>query len=206
LICDAEGCSTALYESGAYWQLEIRFSDTILLSEPFEKVGFYSTYRVSIDADELSVILESAKEGSGSDQLDPLRPNQGGENTLLRDSIGPILVALALTILIELAVGGLLFRLAGIPPRYLLWVLVGNMITVPLVWAISPELELSGPGLTLTQWILAVVLETITLTLGSRTGVRWAQSFLFVGLLNLVSSLLGVLLVQGEPWMSMLAG
>ena len=62
LECDPEGCSVSLLTGRVAWQIEIVLGDKSLVSAPFEKEGFYSTYSLKISGDHLGVILLSAKD------------------------------------------------------------------------------------------------------------------------------------------------
>ena len=61
LECDPEGCRVDLLTGRAAWQIEILLGEKTLVSPPFEKEGFYSTYLLKISDDDLDVVLLSAK-------------------------------------------------------------------------------------------------------------------------------------------------
>jgi len=188
LDCDADGCDVwSLLTGGETWQIEVSLADRLLLSEPFIKEGFTSTYNLVFLEDTLRVELVFAVE----DTSEPFQP-PGKRNSQTWGLIGMMLVAGVLTILIETPIAAFMFRRLDLPARNLLWVVVGNVLSIPVVWLILPVLLLEDWIITISILLTSTALET--LVLGFLGGVRmsWKKALIVSSVINIVSFAVGV--------------
>jgi hypothetical protein len=183
--CDDEGRSVALLTGRKAWQVEVVLSNKTLLSEPFKKEGFYSTYQIVFTEDQLGIELVSAKEPVG------INPAPSTDRRLQAD----IVVAGFLTLLIELPLAALLPVLFKSGFKNTIWVLVGNLITIPIVWLVLPTLPLA-------VWMLSVlVLLTSTGIEGAILGflggerLTWKAAWIISLVMNTASFIAGLFIV-----------
>ena len=163
-------CFAAAYGFRPYHKLVIEFADRTRESNIFQKVAFDETLTVTVLESSLVVVPTS-------------RPVAG---------FGPALLA---TLVVELVVAALYLTLLKLPRSMLLWVLAGNLITLPIVWFFLATLPLPA-GLVICGYeLFAVVVEVGVLYLGGR---KWAfalkHAIVLTVLMNLTSFFIGLLL------------
>jgi hypothetical protein len=173
--CDAAGCSSLYTYQAPYYRLSIQFSDgKTRQSNVFAKANSSGSqyYRVAVRADDLVVT--------------PL-PQPIWQN---------FWPALGLTLAIEGLVAVVYLALFRLPRKALIWVLVGNLVSLPAVWLASAQL--GGVGLWLGE-IGAVVFEAGLLYLASRRALSIGHAALVSLAMNGISFLAGLALT----WLQM---
>lgn len=155
-------------------------SDQLFVSNPVTRSGLYGAYRLELAADGSARLVEST----------PL---------LRRAYVGGALVALLLSLIIELAVGLVFVRLTHAPRRALWGVLIGNLLTVPLLWVFVAAASPYGGGLLPLALgeVVAVLVEGAIIALLTRGQMRPARAFAMSLVVNLASFLLGAPVLAG---------
>jgi hypothetical protein len=150
-------------------------ADRMFVSNPVSRTALYSTYRLDLAEDGSARLVETTA-------------------LLRRSHLGGALAALLLSLLIELAAGYVFIRLTHAPRRALLGVVIGNLLTVPILWFIVAAL-FPGGGFMITlalAEVVAVVVEGGIIALLTRGQMRPAKAFAMSLLLNVLSFVLGV--------------
>lgn len=187
LECEADTCAVALLTATEYYRLEAVFPDRVRSSEPFEKIGFYTTFRVFVLQDALEVVLEEAAEQFFLQ-----------EETL--PSSGPLRVPLELTgfallgtLLIETVVGAIYLWRTRRSWIIVLWIILVNLLTVPVVWLVVPVLPLPLPVLIFLPLVVVILVEAAILALLAPRRLRLRGAMALSLLMNLASFIIGVL-------------
>lgn len=110
--------------------------------------------------------------------------------TNLAKNIGSFLIALAFTLIIELLIATLYFKIAKIPLKLLHWVLLINLITLPFVWFLFPLIWQTTIAVIIGE-LFAFITEPIMLHYFSKKRVVWKHAIILCFLANLASFLIG---------------
>ncbi len=186
LECDPEGCSVSLLTGRVAWQVEVLLGEKTLISPAFEKEGFYSTYSLKISDDHLDVILLSAKDGVVSTLGN--EPASSYPYTYLTY----FLTAGLWTLVIELPLAVLILLLSKSGIKNFLWVLLGNLITIPIVWLFLPMVIKSPLGLMVVVFATAATIEAILLAKLGGEKMGWGKAWTISILINIASTLFGL--------------
>ena len=176
--CEANECSSMAYGYRPYHKLIIKFNDRERESSVFEQKGFNGEYVVTVREQSLSV----------RQTFDPV----GSLNPLLLFAFLP---ALILTLVIELIVAAIYLTIRRISKRILIWVLVANILSLPLVWFLFPLLQLDAVTTILLAEIFAVVFEAALLAVTNRRILPFRQAAVLSVLMNAASALIGMCLI-----------
>ena len=117
--------------------------DKVYLSDEVKRENFRSTFNANLFPDG-TIILQETTPFIQSD--------------LVR-SIKPFFIALALTLILELAVALVFLSIAKIPKHVLVSVLIANIISLPIVWFVFPLLNIIPLAILLGE-IFAFVFES----------------------------------------------
>lgn len=101
------------------------------------------------------------------------------------------IVALLLTVLLELLTSFGFAFVTKIPKKILLFVVIANLISVPLVWFVFPRLPLPILWILLSAEIFTVLFETSFISVLARRKITLRQSFALSLVNNLVSFFVG---------------
>lgn len=148
--------------------------DPLFISNPVTRTALDSVYRLDLGGDGSARLVENT--------------------SLLRQShAGGALAALLLSLVIELAAGYAYVRLTHSPRRALWGVLLGNLLTVPILWfLVSASFARGAFSLTLALSELGAVIVEGALIAGLTRGqMPPARAFSMSLLLNVVSFILG---------------
>jgi len=181
--CGTGSCSSWGYGYPEYQKLRLTFLDGPRESNAFQKRRFNAIYLVTVYQDRLLV-----REVVGGYPLRFL----------------PFGAALILTLIIELAVAAIYLkrlRLLG----GLVWVLVANLVSLPIVWFVFPlfdsHLDLRGLVSVATAEVFAVIFEaTILYAAIRRRGLTPRHSATLSLLMNAASFAVGSLVQGAVPW------
>jgi hypothetical protein len=174
--CVADSCHALAYGFAPYQQLVIRFGDRERRSNVFTKSAFDAEFRVTVRENDLLV----------SEQWIP----GGSDPTARLASFGGALVQ---TLILELVAGALYVWLRHRPWRLLLWIALGSLLSLPVVWYVFPAL---GWGMTPTLVAAEAFAWLFEAALLARAGRLPAVEALVLSLvLNGLSAGLGLLLM-----------
>lgn len=181
--CGSASCFSRGADYARYQKLIIGFSDGVRESNVFEKKNFDADYVVTVHQNRLTVRLSAA---AVSAMAAP-------------PYVMPFRLALPLTILIELAVAAIyLARLKLM--RGLVWVVVANLISVPVVWFGFPVFRLGSDVEVLAAEVFAVVFEALVLYAGiGRRGLSLRHAGALSLLMNAASFGTGWLGMRSFP-------
>jgi hypothetical protein len=112
------------------------------------------------------------------------------ETTLLPDSVRLFIEALIITLVIELFTAFIFIKIAKLPKRILVSVLIANLISLPIVWFVFPLL-LNILLVMLLSEIFAVVFEAYFIHYFNKKRITLKKSFILSIIMNLASFLIG---------------
>lgn len=148
-------------------------ADRLFVSNPATRTALRSSYRLDLAADGGASLVETTA-------------------LLRRSHLGGALLALLLSLLVELPLGYGFVRLTHSPRRALLGVAIGNLLTVPALWLIVTAVPANASLLTLgLAEVGAVVIEGGIIAGLTRRRMKLALAFAMSLALNLISFLLG---------------
>lgn len=190
MTCDESGCFAMLYSSGGYWLLEMDVDGNTLISAPFEKTGYDSDFDVNIYPNTILIvpILSSSPAADNNPQPTPA----SRRFDVILESLA---FALAATLAIELIIAVIYLVRKQHPRRLLVWTVLGNLLTVPLVWLFIPTLSGNIVLSFVLQFFTAFLLETLLYRLFGGKTLGWRGSFALGWWTNLGSEALGLLLL-----------
>ena len=175
-VCQSGGCSSMAYGYSPYHKLVIRFADRTRESNIFQMSGFSGDFAVTVHEQDLSV----RQTYTAASIFDPVRV------------ILFFPIALVSTVFVELVVALIYLLVRKLPLRILLWVLVGNLLSVPVVWFVIPFLGLEPTPTTLLSELFAVVFEALFIYLFSRKRVSLSGIVILSLIMNAASYLIGL--------------
>jgi hypothetical protein len=171
--CTQDGCKVALYrEGGGYLKMIVEFEDRTRESNVFEQLSRDARYRVRVTETGLQV---TALERSFARRL-------------WDDGFG---LALPLTLIVEIAVASVYRVRVPFPRRYLGWVALASVPTLPVVWWIVLEYPDYVTGIVLAE-VFAILFEAGFLYFAFRKRLTPARSLLLSVLMNGASFLVGI--------------
>ncbi len=169
-MCGQQKCSSVAGSYEDFQKLFLKFNDTTRQSNVFANESFNSVYEVTVYDDRLEV-----------KDVTPF----------MKDSTtwAAFLKALLLTLALQIMVAFVYLKLAKKPLKILLFVILANLITLPMVWFLFP--------LFLNSWAIPVgelaafVLEALFLLLTCRKYFKPSGAFLLSFMMNVMSFLIG---------------
>jgi len=170
--CDEEGCYVSLLTGRAAWQIEIVLPDKILLSKPFEKEGFYSTYQITFTENQTNPALQTDSSRRAN-----------------------MVIAGVLTLLIELPLAALLLILFKSGFKNTIWVLVGNLITIPIIWLVLPTLSLAVWLMSSLVLLTSTGIEGVILGLRGGEKMTWKAAWIISLVMNAASFIFGLFII-----------
>jgi len=173
--CDQNSCSYH-YGGNTYYKLVITYSDKTRESNVFQKTRYNSSFTVIVNQDGLQV----TEDWSGL-------PYEPGSQIVV------FLVALALTIPIELLVAGIFFKIRKQPYKAII-LITANLITLPIVWFVFPFIRLEGFVVIFLGEVFALLFETWFIQ-RNYENISYMTSFWLSLSMNLASFLIPALLL-----------
>jgi hypothetical protein len=169
-VINREQAKSTSYGYRDYQKLILKFNDTVRESNVFVNESFNSTYQVTVYDDWLEII---------------------DTTSFMKDSsvMSAFIKALLLTLVLELLVAFIYLKLARKPLRILLFVIIGNLITLPFVWFLFP--------LVMDAWailageIFAFITEAFFLKWTCDRWFKLSGAFLLSFMMNVMSLLIG---------------
>jgi|GEM_PF-3539408 len=101
----------------------------------------------------------------------------------------PVILALTVTLIVESLVGIIYARRKEYKIKLLIAIVLGNLITIPLVWLFFPELWVMWLAVPLSQ-ISAVIIEAVIIK-NFVKNINYPEAFLISVLINVASYLTG---------------
>ena len=145
IVCSADACTAQAYGFAQYQRLRLRFADGTRESQVFETTAFSARFMITVT--DHALVVNEIWVGSA---LGP--PMSGG-----------FLSALGVTMIVELVVAAICFLFMRVSLGALPWVIVANLISLPVVWFVFPRLPLGAAlSLALAEGF-AVVFEALFL-------------------------------------------
>jgi hypothetical protein len=174
--CTQDGCKVAVHVDERYLKLVVEFEDRTRESNVFERLDRDTRYRVLVTETGLQVTaIEETR------------------SFIRRLWDGGFALALPITLGVEAAVAAAYRKRAPFPRRYLLWILLASVLTLPVVWWIGLEMSDFGAGLALAE-IFAVVFEAGFIYLVFRKALTFRQSAFLSLIMNAASFLVGLVI------------
>ncbi len=174
--CQADSCFSLAYGYAPFHKLVIQFADRTRESNVFQMIGFNGDFTLTVREQDL-VVRQMYSPATLFD------PAQG----LLY-----IPIALFVTLVIELAVALIYLSVRKLPRRILLWVVVANLVSLPIVWFVIPLFGLDPLPTTALSELFAVVLDALLIFWLSRNKLSLGATIILSLLMNGASFLLGV--------------
>lgn len=166
-----EKASSISYGYKDYHRIVIKFDDTIRSSNVFEDESFNSVYELTVYDNKLEV-----------KDVTPFMKDSTLWATFLK--------ALMLTLALELMVAFVYLKLSRKPLKILFFVILGNLITLPMLWFVFPLFLNIGTSIVAGE-ILALVGEAFFLLLTCRAYFKPSGAFLLSFMMNIMSLLIG---------------
>lgn len=164
---EPDTCFAMAYGFRQYHKLIIEFADGTRESNIFRKRAFAETFTVTVG--QSSLLVE--------------------RTSLWATGFG---LALLATLVVELLVAVLYLSLLKLPRALLIWVLVANLITLPIVWFLLATVPLPAVLVICGYELFAVVVEVVILYMGGRKWDFALKHALTLGvIMNLLSFLVG---------------
>ncbi len=174
--CQSDSCFSLAYGYAPYHKLLIQFADRTRESNVFQMSGFSGEFTVTVREQDLLV----KQTYTPASILDPTR-------VLLYFPL-----ALFITLVVESAVALIYLSMRKLPLRILLWVLVANVVSLPVVWFVIPLFGLEPLPTTILSEIFAVVFEALLIFLLSRKRISFGATVILSLLMNAASFILGL--------------
>jgi hypothetical protein len=175
LRCAQDGCNVLLHRDGWRFKLVAEFEDRTRESNVFERLDRNGHYRVLVTETGLQVTaIEETR------------------SFLRRLRDGGFAFALLITLLVEVVVADA-YRVHVPYPRYLGWVMLASVLTLPVVWWIGLGVRDYVAGLALAE-TFAVVFEAGFIYFVFRKALTFRQSSFLSLIMNAASFLVGLVI------------
>jgi len=150
--------------------------DRVFVTNEISRTNFNSHYKVDLLSDGSAKIIETTP-------------------TLQQDQILSFIKAFIITIILELLVSLIFVVITKIPKKILVYVLLANMITLPIVWFLFPLFQLSIVAIIIISEIFAILFEMLFIYFISNRAISLKKSILLTILNNLISLFLGAFIL-----------
>jgi len=142
------------------------------VTNKISRKNFNSEYRVALFSDGSAVISETT----------PI---------LSSDKVTSFVLAFFITIILELLVALIFVSIKNIPKKLLVFVLLANVITLPMVWFLFPLINATGPIVIILSEVFAVSFEAFFFYIFGRQIISLKQSMILSVVNNSVSLFIG---------------
>lgn len=168
--CQQNTCSSMSYGYKPYHKIVINFTDKQRESNIFKHSAFNSFFNVKVTHDNLLVIDKS-----------PITS---------RYRLSGFLLAFFLTIIIELIVAFIYTRIHKTPSRLLKAVLLGNIISIPIMWFIYPLFKFI-PYIYFAFEVVVITIESIIIFKMNKELISKQEAFKLGIIMNIISIIIG---------------
>lgn len=167
--CEQDSCSSLAYGYAPYQKLVLNFSDGTRESNVFEAGSYHARFDVRVT--DTGLVIEE-------------------RTSTALERLPFFLVALVLTLVIEVLAALLFLLVTKRPKSVLTSVVKANLISLPVVWFIFPLLKVFLLVVVLSE-IFAVVFEGYFIHLLNKTVLSLKQSFILSIITNTASFIIG---------------
>jgi hypothetical protein len=171
--CENNSCSSLAYGYSPYQKLVLNFSDKTRESQIIHTEAFNAEFNVKVT--DSSLIIE---------ETTPITS---------RGRVPSFIKALIITLILELLVALIYLSITKISKRILLYVLIANVISLPIVWFLFPSIKITS--LVFLMFVLseifAVVFEAYFIYHLNKKIISLRKSFVLSTIMNLVSLFVG---------------
>lgn len=174
--CTQDECNSVAYGYSQYHRLVINFSDQQRQSNIFKHYSYIAQFNVRVT--DTGLVVE---------EIPPLKRTVPG-------GIPVFLIALLLTLILELLVAFVFLSVRKEPRNIMIGVLVANIISLPIVWLVFPYLPLHSLLVILFSEIFAVLFEGYFIYLFTKKTLALVMSMILSLLMNLCSFFIGGLI------------
>jgi hypothetical protein len=179
-------CELSECTFGQYLPTEFRLAtfipskNQLFVSNAVQRKYFNSIYALNLSS-------------NGSANLMEIPPSV---SELINDTYkqNPILPSFFVSIIIELLVALIFLSILKLPKKILLWVLIANIITLPLVWFFFPLFGGIYWPMIIAE-IFAFIFEALFIYFASKKALKFWHAFLLSFIMNLFSFLIGSFLL-----------
>ena len=168
-VCSSGECSSMAYGYAPYHKLVIKFADRTRESNVFEKQGYSASFRGTVSESDL--VVEEAGPG--------------------RSPLWPVVA----TLVVETLVAALYLRFFRLPARVLVSVIVANIISLPVVWLVFPQLTLPAALIIALSASFAWLFETGFVYVLNRRRLLLKHALALSLLMNAASFVIGLFVV-----------
>lgn len=172
-FCRQDLCDSTAYGYKPYHKLVITFSDKIRESKIFTTYSFNAVFDVRITDTDL-IIKETTPSFS-----------------FFKDNILPFTIALIITLIIEFIVALIFILFAKISKKVLLYIIIGNLISLPIVWFVFPLFNFNSLLMMILSEFFAIIFETYFIYLFNKQIISFRRSLILATLINAVSLVVG---------------
>jgi hypothetical protein len=165
--CQQDSCKSMAYGYGPYHKLVIVFSDKNRESNIFKANSFNAIFDVRV-TDSGLIVKETTP-------------------FFLKENIPYFLFALIITLIIELIVALIFLSFTKISKKLLLYIVIANLISLPIVWFIFPLFNLN----LLLSEIFAIVFEACFIYLFNKHIISFKKILILSILINIASFMVG---------------
>ena len=171
--CTQYECNSIAYGYSQYHRLVINFSDQQRQSNIFKHNSYIAEFNVRVT--DTGLVVE---------EIPPLKRT-------VSEGIPVFLIALLLTLILELLVAFIFVSVKKEPQSILVGVLVANIVSLPIVWMVFPYLPFHSLMVILFSEIFAVLFEGYFIFLFTKKTLALVMSLILSLLMNLCSFSIG---------------
>lgn len=171
ITCQENSCTSMSYGFKPYQKLVVEFSDEKIRESNVFSTNTGKTFTVEVTDSDLLV-------------KDP----KGEANN---NSIDTFVWAAIATIILEIIVALIFLQVTKKPKKILLFVLIGNVISLPIVWFVFPLLIWASAVIIIAE-IFAVVFEAYFIFLLNNKSITLKSAFLLSVIMNFASLILSL--------------
>jgi len=170
--CNLEGCRFGYFPPKEFKiAIYLPSQDTSFITNEISRKNFRSSYEVNLESDGTATIKETT-------------------SILKHDLIRSFILALIITLISETLIAFIFLLVAKKPKKILLWVLLGSIITLPIVWFLISLLQ-NPWAVAIVGFVFATIFEAYFIYFLSKKELSIKQSSLLSILINLGSVAIG---------------
>jgi len=188
--CDGEGCYVSLLTGRKAWQIEVRLAEKILTSQSFTKQGFYSRYNLVFMENEIKVVFVSSSEPS----LGITTQETTASGKVIQGT--DMIQAGILTVLVEIPLAALLLLIFRVKFKNIIWVILGNLVSIPVVWLLVPLIPLDAFLVMIFVLLTSSMLEMAFLGALGGEKMTWVKAAVISVVINIASFTAGLFLLR----------
>lgn len=167
--CTQDECISIAYGYSQYHRLVINFSDQQRQSNIFKSSSYFAEFNVRVT--DTGLVVE---------EVPPIK-------RMISGIIPIFVIALVLTLILELLVAFIFVLVRKEPRSILVGVLVANMLSLPIIWLVFPYLPFHSLIVILFSEIFAVLFEGYFIFLFTKKTLSPVMSLILSLLMNLCS-------------------